>query len=335
MWKNKWLKSCLKKAVASFMAVLVIFGLVPKTFSRAVAEPGGWNCTVMVPYTIYVNGRSIDMTGFVQIDADVQWTLNDAARDVWDLNATVKLTWDDRLPTDGLGISHLYFTPPGTPLSDITIHEAGSQILTVNTSAYGRTLPTAPYENCSIRFSYKTWDQRSVMFLTPNSAVLDYVVANSVDNGYYQWINIEPPTPPSGQKFIGWSLNSSTYEAAGTSAPDSAFKNYILKLYAFYSATATVSFDGNGHTGGSPPDDISYVQQGIFNFPEKGTLVNSGYTFVGWGDDTASYSNNVTIYQPGSSLVLPNTDSDKTFYAQWAKNYTLDYDLNGSAGTPP
>ena len=154
------------------------------------------------------------------------------------------------------------------------------------------------------------------------------------NNNLYTWSPVNAPPSASGNTFIGWSTSKTSFKNAGSSAAASSFDGSgVLDLYAYYAPAVIVSFNANGGTG-TAPDDIKYTGGGTSLFPDT-TLSKTGYTFVGWGDDTDSYSNNGTVYQPGDSLTLPDADNDKTFYAQWAKNYTVDYDLNGSTVTPP
>jgi uncharacterized repeat protein (TIGR02543 family) len=75
----------------------------------------------------------------------------------------------------------------------------------------------------------------------------------------------------------------------------------------------TVTYDGNGSTGGAvPAPPTTYpggVRATIFG---QATLTRPGYSFLGWNsaaDGTGS------VYQPTSSVVI---NSDITLYAQWA-----------------
>jgi uncharacterized repeat protein (TIGR02543 family) len=81
----------------------------------------------------------------------------------------------------------------------------------------------------------------------------------------------------------------------------------------------TLTYDGNGSTGGSiPASPTSYssgTSVGILN--NNGSLVRTGYTFVGWntaanGTGTSYLVNNV--YSNYTPIVM---SSNKTLYAQW------------------
>ena len=55
-----------------------------------------------------------------------------------------------------------------------------------------------------------------------------------------------------------------------------------------------------------------------------GELKRDGYTFVGWYEDINGTG---TKYDPGATFVIPSRAT--TFYAVWAKSYTLIYNSNG------
>jgi len=78
----------------------------------------------------------------------------------------------------------------------------------------------------------------------------------------------------------------------------------------------TVSYDGNGNTGGTAPA-AQTVTTGTFTTAAQGDLVKDGYTFTGW--NTAADGSG-TSYAANSSATIG--DSDITLYAVWALDST-------------
>ena len=101
------------------------------------------------------------------------------------------------------------------------------------------------------------------------------------------------------------------------------FPSGVVELFTFlgvsYSAgvsTHTVTYDGNGNTGGSVPVDASspYNENDTVTvLGNTGSLVKTGYTFDGW--NTAADGSG-TDYAPAATFQMPA--SNTTLYAQWA-----------------
>lgn len=100
--------------------------------------------------------------------------------------------------------------------------------------------------------------------------------------------------------------------------PSGAVEFFTL-LGVSYSAgvsTYTVTYDGNGNTGGSVPVDASspYDENDTVTvLGNTGSLVKTGYTFDGW--NTAADGSG-TDYAPAATFQMPA--SNTTLYAQWA-----------------
>ena len=83
----------------------------------------------------------------------------------------------------------------------------------------------------------------------------------------------------------------------------------ILKL----SDINTVSYDGNGATGGAPPTDgTTYHQGDTVNVLDAGSLVCDGFTFNGWNTESDGSGDS---YAAGDTFTMPA--ADVTLYAQW------------------
>ena len=117
-----------------------------------------------------------------------------------------------------------------------------------------------------------------------------------------------------GHVFSGWNT-------AADGSGDSYLQGDTLEIGAsniFFHAqwTAvppyTVSFDGNGSTGGTVPVEQTKIQGLGLILSDHGSLVKTDHTFTGW--NTASNGSG-TSYAAGGEYA---DDADITLYAQWA-----------------
>lgn len=96
--------------------------------------------------------------------------------------------------------------------------------------------------------------------------------------------------------------------------------------------TYSVTYDGNGATGGMAPVDNTTYQAGsvVAVLGNTGDLVRTGYSFGGW--NTAADGSGVHL-SGGSSYTIGT--SDVTLHAVWetAPTYTVRYNANAPAGT--
>lgn len=121
----------------------------------------------------------------------------------------------------------------------------------------------------------------------------------------------------SGWTFIGWrqdkTANSSVLSTLTAGTND-------INLYAIYRQTITLSYNGNGNTGGSTAaqSDYRYYNNGNTTNPTF-TLRSNGfsktnYKFVNWRQGSTSG----TAYNAGASITL---SSNTIFYASWEEMY--------------
>lgn len=100
-----------------------------------------------------------------------------------------------------------------------------------------------------------------------------------------------------------------------------------ITLYAQWNSTIT--YNGNGNTGGTvPTSTIAKGTAANTTLANAGTMVRTGYTFVGWNtaaDGTGTdYASGLTTYQSSGSTTL---------YAKWRR--TITYSSNGAASGAP
>jgi uncharacterized repeat protein (TIGR02543 family) len=120
----------------------------------------------------------------------------------------------------------------------------------------------------------------------------------------------------TGSTFYGWNTSAN---GSGTAYPVTSngftMPASNVTLYAQWVNTSTnftLTYDGNGSTGGSvPATPTSYPSGAGVSVLGQSSLVKSGYIFLGW--NTASDGTGIN-YPIGNSIVM---NSNKSLYAQW------------------
>jgi 6-phosphogluconolactonase len=97
------------------------------------------------------------------------------------------------------------------------------------------------------------------------------------------------------------------------------------------SPTYTMTYDGNGNTGGTVPMDSNvYVQgQNVTVLANTGNLIKTSHIFSGWNTQANGVG---TTYTQGQTFTMGS--ADVTLYAMWTASppYTVTYDGNGNTG---
>ena len=133
----------------------------------------------------------------------------------------------------------------------------------------------------------------------------------------------------SGFAFAGW--NTAANGSGISYSPQGSFViTANTTLYARWTPTYTVNYDGNTSTGGNVPTNPSLYVSGstvtVLGNSGSPVLEKPGYAFSGW--NTASNGAG-TSYSQGNTFVIT---SDTTLYAQWTLTYTVTYNGNTSTG---
>ncbi|OKP93860.1 InlB B-repeat-containing protein, partial [Paenibacillus sp. P46E] len=137
----------------------------------------------------------------------------------------------------------------------------------------------------------------------------------------------------SGYTFAGWNTAANGSGTDYTANATFSMGTANATLYAKWTAnpTYTVTYNGNGNTGGTVPTDSNSYPQGdvVTVLGNTGTLVKSGYTFAGW--NTAANGSG-TDYAANATFSMGSANA--TLYAKWTANptYTVTYNGNGSTG---
>ena len=133
----------------------------------------------------------------------------------------------------------------------------------------------------------------------------------------------------AGYTFGGWNTAA---DGTGTTVAVSASytPTQNTTLFAKWNALPvyTITYNGNGSTGGSVPSATSsYASQTVAS---DGTMVRSSYLFMGW--NTAANGSG-TNYAPGATY---SAAASVTLYAKWSAVYDLTYSGNSNdSGSAP
>lgn len=126
----------------------------------------------------------------------------------------------------------------------------------------------------------------------------------------------------TGYTFAGWNTaaDGSGTDYATTGSATFTMGSSNVTLYAKWTInTYSITYDGNGNDGGTPPVDANspYNYSSTVTVLGAGTLTKSGNAFAGW--NTASDGSG-TSYAAGSTF---NIAANTTLYAQWTASPTI------------
>jgi uncharacterized protein (TIGR02145 family)/uncharacterized repeat protein (TIGR02543 family) len=136
----------------------------------------------------------------------------------------------------------------------------------------------------------------------------------------------------TGSTFAGW--NTAADGTGITRATGETFTMVAANviLYAKWTSVYTVTYNGNGNTGGSAPTDANTYNNGVTVtvLDNIGNLTKSNYTFEGWNTNTAGTGTQRT---PGSTFAIGSTNV--VLYAKWTPNtYIVTFDGQGATVAP-
>jgi uncharacterized repeat protein (TIGR02543 family) len=126
----------------------------------------------------------------------------------------------------------------------------------------------------------------------------------------------------TGYSFIGWNMQADGSGTIYTQPQSFMIGAANVTLYAMWTTnpTYTVTYNGNGNTGGGVPIDTdNYVQsQMVTVFGNTGNLVNTDYSFSGW--NTLSNGSGTTYMQ---AQTFAMGTANVTLYAKWTPSVNL------------
>ena len=222
-----------------------------------------------------------------------------------------------------------------TPLTANAFTRTGYTFAGWNTAANGIG-GTAYADGASYPFTAST-----TLYAQWTAAAPDYTVTFSANLGSGTMANETDNTPTpltpnaftrAGYTFAGWNTAAN---GGGTSYADGAIYSFTASttLYAQWTvpvvvtppASYTVTFNGNGSTGGSMSPETDSAATAL----TANAFTRTGYTFSGW--NTVATGTGGTPYADGASY--PFTAS-ATLFAQWTAipTYTVTFNGNGATG---
>ena len=139
----------------------------------------------------------------------------------------------------------------------------------------------------------------------------------------------------TGYSFIGWNTLADGSGTSYTQSQTFLMGNANITLYAKWTnlPTYTVTYNGNGNAGGTPPMDTTNYLQGanVTVLGNTGNLVKTGSGFTGWNTQP---NGSGTSYSAGATFIMGS--ANVTLYVVWTAAYTVTYNGNGNTGgTPP
>lgn len=164
---------------------------------------------------------------------------------------------------------------------------------------------------------YGVWRPvQKTLTLNLNGGNLPGYTTNTFTYDYGTSVNLSAFGTPVKTSFIflGWGTTANATEYVST-----INMTANITLYAIYGTAtqdlATITFNGNGNTGGAVPGNVQVVKGTTYTLPNNpGELVKNGYTFIGWGATadattplaTITPNANITLYAIWSQLAYAN-----------------------------
>jgi uncharacterized repeat protein (TIGR02543 family) len=133
----------------------------------------------------------------------------------------------------------------------------------------------------------------------------------------------------AGYSFGGWTINSVVYPAG---ASYTIGNGNVAPVAVWNAATYSISYNGNGATGGTVPGSGTFTTGGSYTVASNtGTLAKTGFTFAGWN---TTANGDGTSYAEGATNVT--TTADLILYAKWsAASFAVTYVANGATSALP
>ncbi len=137
----------------------------------------------------------------------------------------------------------------------------------------------------------------------------------------------------TGHAFAGWNTSANGSGTDRVVGSTFAMGSANVVLYAKWTAlpTYSVTYNGNGNTGGNVPVDSNryWIGLSVTVLGNTGSIVKTGYDFDGW--NTAANGTG-TDYSVGSTFAMVSTNV--VLYAKWAAlpTYSVTYNGNGNTG---
>ncbi|MCD7836600.1 MAG: InlB B-repeat-containing protein [Lachnospiraceae bacterium] len=184
------------------------------------------------------------------------------------------------------------------------------------------------YGNINIKKGY----YKGIKIYSYGNSVTYYVDTNSVyTEEFDEGDNVLSPvsfTPSkSGWSFSGWRKDNEPEESGLSNL---LMEDDAITLYAVFTQTVTVSYDGNGNTDGSVSQQTGtrYYNNGTTASPTfviaENSFIKDGYLFYRW----ALNSVDGTQFKSGAKITFDSVTT-ATFYANWVQSTANVYNYTG------
>ena len=295
----------------------------------------GWNTAANGTGTSYAAAATFSM-GTANVTLYAQWTLI----------PTYSVTYNGNGSTGGTTPTDANSYQQGATVTVLgntgSLVKTGSTFSGWNTAANGTGTSYAAAATFSMGTAnvtlYAQWTLIPTYSVTYNGNGSTGGTAPTDANSYQQGATVTVlgntgSLAKTGYTFAGWNTaangTGTSYAAAATFTMGTA----NVTLYAQWTLipTYSVTYNGNGNTGGTAPTDANSYQQGatVTVLGNTGSLVKTGYTFTKW--NTAADGSG-TSYAAAATFTMGTTNV--TLYAQWTliPTYSVTYNGNGSTG---
>lgn len=155
--------------------------------------------------------------------------------------------------------------------------------------------------------------------------------SNSYDEGDTVTVLGKGDLVKTGSNFLNWNTQADGEGVSYDPSDTFLMGTENVTLYAIWQVQVsyTVTYDGNGSTGGTiPVDPSSYSEGDTVTVLDDGDLVRTGYSFSSWNTESDGSG---TTYIPGETFFMGSENI--TLYAVWqVLTYYVTYSGNGSTG---
>ncbi|MDO8645857.1 MAG: InlB B-repeat-containing protein, partial [Candidatus Planktophila sp.] len=204
------------------------------------------------------------------------------------------------------------FTRTGYTFANWNTSASGSGTSYANAASYAFTSSVTLYArwNSTVTFDGNTSTGGSTAAQTADTSTV------LTSNGFTK----------TNYTFAGWSTTSGSASVAYADGASYPFTGGATTLYAQWTLpTYSVSYNGNGSSGGSVPDTSTVNSGATFTLSSGSGISKTSYTFSRW--NTAANGSG-TYYSAGDTLTVTSAIA---FYAQW--NATITFNANGATGS--
>ncbi len=275
----------------------------------------GWNTAADGSGTEYSDQQSISVTTNETLYA--QWALTNPI-----------VTFNGNGNTGGATASETFThgLPQSLTLNGFT--RTGYTFVGWNTAANGSGTEYSDQQSITVSTNetlYAQWIQSTFTVTFNGNGSTGGATANETFTlGSYQALTLNGFTR-TGYTFSGWNTASNGSGISYSNQQTISITSSVT-LYAQWTAnpvTVTVTFNGNGNTGGSMPNES--FTSGVGKALSANGFTRTGYTFTGW--NTQANGSGIA-YGAGATITIT---ANTTLYAQWTANtYAVTFNGNGS-----